>query len=108
MCELMAEELNSDRAAAFTVGMLSALEILLAVPVTELVSRLAVTDELKSALLGREGRLGSLLGDALDWQDWEIDAPLGPVASGLESASLERAYLSAVDWAETSVTALFD
>jgi len=46
---------------AFMTGILSLLDTLLGIPLPEIIDQLNVADEVKSALLGRQGRLGRLM-----------------------------------------------
>ncbi|MFK5915749.1 MAG: HDOD domain-containing protein [Woeseiaceae bacterium] len=74
MCELMAEKLNAQNLESyFTVGMFSALDLLLQRPLPELLKPLPLSDEITSALISREGMLGKVLTSVIAYEvsDWD-------------------------------------
>lgn len=105
MCELMANKVAprlSD--SAFTVGLVSALDLLLAAPIAGIVSTLQLADELVDAVLEKGGPLGGILDDVLAWEIGGEDLRL---RSGLSVASVEQSYLGALAWA-TGVCGLLE
>lgn len=96
MCELMADRLAPRTAdSAFTVGLVSALDLLLGAPLPKIVESLGLADELVDALLERAGILGRILSDVLAW---EMGGDELRLRSGLSLGSLERSYLEALTW----------
>ena len=96
MAELMAGELQPrvvDR--AFTVGLVSALDLLLRAPLSEVMAGLSLAPELVDALVGRAGVLGLILGDVLAWETG--GGGLQPRA-GLDLAGMEKVYIEALMW----------
>lgn len=83
------------RDSAFTVGLVSALDLLLGAPLHEVVEQLAITDELASALLDHTGPLGSILADVLAWELGGADFEL---RSGLDPSVVEKSYVEALAW----------
>ncbi|WP_104106224.1 HDOD domain-containing protein [Nocardioides sp. 616] len=61
MCELLARSRGVDGPFAFTAGLLSALHILLGVPVAEIEEQIKVGEELTDAAFGRHGAVGQLI-----------------------------------------------
>jgi EAL and modified HD-GYP domain-containing signal transduction protein len=105
MSELMATRLAPHLAdAAFTVGLVSALELLLAAPLTQIVDNLMLADELVDALLNKGGLLGRILADVIAW---EMGGEELRLRCGLSLGSLERSYLEALAWA-TDVCGLLE
>jgi EAL and modified HD-GYP domain-containing signal transduction protein len=97
MCALIAASVGeSDRESAFTVGLLSGINLLLGTEPAELVKKLSITTELIDALLRHEGPLGAILGDVLRW---ELGAPGLVIQSGASPAQVEDHYLDALRWA---------
>ena len=105
MSEIMATRLAPQLAgSAFTVGLVSALELLLAAPLPMILDNLSLADELVDALLNRGGLLGRILADVIAW---EMGGDELRLRSGLSLGSLERSYLEALAWA-TEVCGLLE
>jgi EAL and modified HD-GYP domain-containing signal transduction protein len=97
MCELMATRLAPRLAdSAFTVGLISALDLLLGVPLPSVLDNLVLTEDLVEALLHQGGLLGHILADVVAWELGGDDLRL---RCGLSLSSLERSYLAALAWA---------
>lgn len=96
LCELLADVVDPTRSAsAFTLGMLSAMEMLMGIAKTEILQTVTVTDELAEALLDMTGPLGGILSDVLAW---EQGSPL-LMRSGVSIAKLNAACAQALAWA---------
>ena len=89
----------AETSAAFTVGVVSALDVLLGSALGDVVAKLAITADLKAALLQREGRLGAILDDVVSWIDWTPERPVEALRCGLDRGFAERAYLDALRFA---------
>ena len=71
----MAGELEPRLAdSAYTVGLLSALELLLKTALPEIIDGLSLTAELEDALRGHTGALGHVLADVLGWEERYLEA----------------------------------
>lgn len=70
MCELLAPTRGIDGPFAFTAGLLSALDILLGVPVAEVEQQIHVDEELAGAAFRREGDVGRLINRVEDHEQW--------------------------------------
>ncbi|MHB1927982.1 MAG: EAL and HDOD domain-containing protein [Acidimicrobiales bacterium] len=104
MCELLAGEVDPDlRDEAFTVGMVSALDLLLQAPLQEVVGHLGLAPDLVAAVVERAGPLGRILGDVVDWERGEPSAELRSRA-GLRAA--EKGYVEALPWTTNLFAAL--
>jgi EAL and modified HD-GYP domain-containing signal transduction protein len=105
MCELITTRLAPGLAdAGFTVGLVSALDLLLAAPMARIVDSLVLADELVDALLNDGGLLGRVLADVVAW---EMGGEELRLRCGLGLGSLERGYLEALAWA-TEVCGLLE
>jgi len=96
MAELLAETtVAAMRDAAFTVGLVSALDLLLDVPLESVVQNLSISQMLVDALLDHAGPLGDILSKVLLWE-------LGGVGCKAETEeglrNLELRYLEALAW----------
>ena len=96
MAELMAEKIDPRLSEpAFTAGMVSALDLLLGVPLSEVIDGLSLTSELEDALLGGTGPLGSIVGDVQAWEVGDAEK----LRSGLGELTIAEAYTEGLAWA---------
>jgi EAL and modified HD-GYP domain-containing signal transduction protein len=94
MCELIAKECVPDeRESAFTVGLVSALDLILETPLGVIVEQMGLADHLEEALVEHVGDLGRILADVLAWE-----IGLTWLRSPLEPGVIERTYLEALAW----------
>ena len=77
MCELLAPERGVDGPFAFTAGLLSALDLVLGVPLTEIERQVQLDRELKAAAFWRQGPLGELIG-RIEEHERSIDTGAAP------------------------------
>lgn len=97
MCELLAKFYKGHADVFFAAGLFSTLDALLDKPLANLLDNLPLSDELRSALLDKQGAAGQALEDVLRYErgDWQaIDNSPLPVEV------LVRAYLDAIYWAK--------
>ncbi len=96
MCELLGQAAgNEDTDAYFTVGLFSALDALMDMPMREVLAQLPLADELTGALLQFEGQLGQALKCVLAhergrWND--------VVFAELETQTINEAFVQAIEW----------
>jgi len=97
MCELLAKFYKGHADVFFAAGLFSTLDALLDKPLANLLDSLPLSDELRSALIDKQGAAGQALEDVLRYErgDWQAldNSPL-PVEV------LVRAYLDAIYWAK--------
>jgi EAL and modified HD-GYP domain-containing signal transduction protein len=97
MAELMATTIDSRLAdPAYTVGLVSALDLLLQATLLQVIEGLSLSAELEDALLGHTGVLGAVLADVLAW---EVGGENFQLRSGTSPAEVEACYLQALAWA---------
>ena len=92
-CELLAERARTAPATAFTAGMLSVVDAMTGVPLTEVLERIAVDDEIRAALLDRRGPLAALLASVVAVERARAD---GDLADDLDVVA---AHWQATGWA---------
>jgi c-di-GMP-related signal transduction protein len=96
MCEMLAgSALPEERETLFTIGLFSVADALLDAPMEEVLESLPFSDEIRAALLRREGPKGELLTAVLAYERGEF--PNAPAAPGV---SLAGAYRAALEWAD--------
>lgn len=104
MCERLAAALTEpDRDAAFTVGLFSALDALMDMPLPDLLGALPLSEDVNAALLTREGALGNLLTVVLHYERGEFDQIKCHL---LSKEDLTDIYLHATEWADETVRTL--
>lgn len=88
-------ETPAESERLFILGLLSAIDRLLGVPLPEILDQMRLGGEIRAALLDREGALEPVL-EVLDaFEDGEL---LPPVDFPATAAELSRCYLEAVAW----------
>ncbi|HUY23322.1 MAG TPA: EAL domain-containing protein [Acidimicrobiales bacterium] len=96
-CELVAETVDrSLSATAFTAGLLASFDVLLGVPLEDILRDLPLDDGLRRAILDAEGTLGRLVADVADFQ---VGRSEDAVRSGFEDSTLSSAALKGLMWA---------
>jgi len=105
MMELLASQWNEkgleDR--AFMTGIMSLMETLLAMPMADIVSPLPIADDVCAALIGRSGRLGTLLTlvESLERPGGRAIEPLLAGLAPLTASDVVNAHLQALRWANS-------
>jgi c-di-GMP-related signal transduction protein len=97
-CELLASEAGRDNAASFfTVGLLSALDVILQTDMTGALALIPLAAEQRAALLSGAGDIGAALGAVIG-----MEAGATPPAGllGLSESAVVSCYLSALTWAD--------
>ena len=104
MCESMAHVIGGPpaRGALFLVGMVSVLDQLLELPMPDLCEAMKLAPELRSALVDRNGLLGSVLRmiDSYVIGDWpQLEAVAEKL--GADASGLGQSYIDAIGWASS-------
>ncbi len=95
----------ADRAPEFFLcGLLSLLDALMDIEMTDLLEQLSLEKEMNAALLGGYGELGQMLRLARAYEDghWQEMEEAGKIL-GLEASVCGEAYLKGVRWAESTI-----
>ena len=95
MCELLATTARVRRDVAFTAGLLSRFDVVLGVPLGQVLEGLPLSTELSGALLEGSGPLGALLGAVQAYETGDAHT------SGLRG--MTGAYLEAVAWTRQAI-----
>ncbi len=98
MCQLLAERSGQPHSDTyFTVGLFSALEALLEAPLESVLEALPFSEDVRRALLAREGPYGAALNCVLAYEraDWD-QVRCDP----LPTADITETYLEAARWAD--------
>jgi len=106
--ELIAEHLDRRRGpSAFLAGLLSMLDVVLGVPLDDIMAMLTVTDDVKAALMDRIGPLAGplLLAESLEQGRWESAATQVDLL-GVPRELIQPTMLEAARWARGMRTAV--
>ena len=103
LMELLAEQSSPDQRLhdrAFMTGILSLLDALLAMPMTEVIEQLSLPDDVRAALLRRTGLLGRLLRvvEALERTDDAEVSSLLADGDPCSTAELPKLQIAALSW----------
>jgi EAL and modified HD-GYP domain-containing signal transduction protein len=104
LMELIALKLKTSQTGvsdqAFMVGMLSLVDVVMQVPLHDVLAEIGLTDTIKQAILAREGTLGKLLSlaEEIEWSDF-ASAKNSLHGLGLSVADFTPLQLEAMQWA---------
>lgn len=102
MCELLGEATGQKAASGplFLLGLFSLLDLLLGLPMEEIVAQMDFAPEVGAALLRREGRYGAILSlvEAYENAEWDRVSE-GCRALGVGEYDLSHLYFDAIPWA---------
>ena len=96
-CELLAEKAGLQTDNYFSVGMFSALDLLMRQPIKSILSRLPLTEDLITAVVDHQGLPGEALSCALAFENGEW-SDIG--FADLSEEELFDAYHQAIDWTD--------
>jgi EAL and modified HD-GYP domain-containing signal transduction protein len=98
LCELMAKQAKLDNPSGyFTIGLLSAIDVLLDAPMDALIEPLPLTAEMKGAITSFDGEAGAVLKTAIALEQGMSDELC---FSALSEHDLNHLYLDALGWAD--------
>ena len=104
MCELLARVKRFNNVdVCFTAGLLSVLEALLDTPMEQVLSHLSLTADLNRALLFREGEVGAILQNVIQYELGALDEI---DLSELKPRDYREAYVQSVKWASDNARVL--
>ena len=97
MCELLAGRGGAEADAAFVVGLLASMDLLIGAPLAHLLAEVPIEDYLRDAVLHHEGALGAALADATAYLSGTFEAAKGIDAYGPDT--MRHLALQAIGWA---------
>lgn len=97
MCEAIAVQTGDPRQASYITGLFSMLEAMLEVPLDDALRQLPLSEDVTSALLRHDGRLGQVLHAAKLYESSAFDEP---VLAAFDAGVLSAAYLDAIGYAD--------
>jgi EAL and modified HD-GYP domain-containing signal transduction protein len=103
ICELLASKANLPRNSYFTVGMFSALDMLMQQPIDGILAKLPLSDAVKHAILEHEGPMGRALSCTLALENAEWSAV---AFENLDQDDMLDAYREAIRWTDGVIKTL--
>ena len=98
LCELLADAQQAqDTGPFFTVGLFSILDALMDAPMTEITDKLAITEDMRVALIDHEGAMGHTLALVIALERGDTSTVGG---SGMEGSELAVMHWEATRWAD--------
>eukprot|EP00903_Cladosiphon_okamuranus_P004464 g4462.t1 len=102
MCELLSAKARiGDGSAYFTAGLFSMLEAIMQVPITEIIEKLPLSDELVAALIDSEGPMGEAIECAQAYEECEWDKAH---FLNLDVNDIVDIYTESVNWANETIS----
>lgn len=102
-CELLADRYGASARSAFLAGLLSSLEFMLNLPLSELIKELPLEEDIRQALLGTgESGVSRCLTDTLNYE--QDPGQLEPGSA--PTWRFSRCYLEAIAWANSTADEL--
>lgn len=103
MCELLSEIAEQqDPISYFMMGLLSQLDALLDIEMSELLAQMPLTDEITTAILNHQGKMGEILNDVKCFQRGDFKSIRGNIGD----AFYKMAYRHSIKWAEQVMAAI--
>jgi c-di-GMP phosphodiesterase len=96
MCELVGISMKDKNPESyFLIGLLSALDALLDLPMVKVVENLSLASELADALVDRKGKLGAVLSGVIasEMGNWDF-----VLQFGITPAAWQKTYLESIKW----------
>ena len=103
ICELLASKANLPRNSYFTVGMFSALDMLMQQPIDGILAKLPLSDAVKHAILEHEGPMGRARSCTLALENAEWSAV---AFENLDQDDMLDAYREAIRWTDGVIKTL--
>lgn len=100
-CELLAPSMKESASMLYLLGMLSLIDVILAMPMKQILRALPLDQEMKAALMGDRSSLSAALDlarchESGDWQEQENIQK----ALGLSDNAVSTVYFDALQWAD--------
>ncbi len=105
-CELLAPSMRESASRLYLLGMLSLIDVILAMPMKQILRALPLDQEMKAALMGDRSSISAALDlarchESGDWQEQEDIQK----ALGLSDNAASMVYVDALQWADKATQA---
>jgi len=97
MCEHLGKLIDEKADHFFFVGILSSLDSILDLPIDEALQQLSLTNEIKAAILNKQGLPGEALDCVINYENWNLP---GMYFRNLDQKLISEAYFKSITWAK--------
>ena len=106
VCELLAPSMHESPSRLYLLGMLSLIDVILAIPMSQIVSVLPLDREMKAALLGQQSSLSVALefAQCQESGNWQRQEQIQQ-AFGISRYTARTMYVDALQWADLTCSA---
>jgi c-di-GMP phosphodiesterase len=103
MCEELAKLAGEKADHFFLVGILSSLDSILDIPIEEALEQLPVGNDVKNAILTKEGAAGEVLECVINYEQWNLS---GMYFRNLDQILISEAYFKSITWTKDVLNSL--
>ena len=104
MCELLSKKAQQgDSNAFFTAGLFSMLEAIMQAPITEIIAKIPLSDEITDALINAEGVMSQAIGCAKAYEECEWERA---EFMALDVNDIVDIYTESVSWANETISSV--
>ncbi len=103
MCEELAKLAGEKADYFFLVGILSSLDSILDIPIEEALQQLPLGNDVKKAILTKEGVAGEVLECVINYEQWNLS---GMYFRNLDQNLISEAYFKSITWAKDVLNSL--
>jgi c-di-GMP phosphodiesterase len=103
MCEHLGKLVDKKTEHFFLIGMLSSLDSILDIPIEEAMEQLPLANDIKAAILNKEGLAGEALDCVINYEQWNLS---GMAFRGIDQKLISEAYYTSIAWAKDVLSSL--
>jgi EAL and modified HD-GYP domain-containing signal transduction protein len=103
MCEHLGRLIDKKVDNFFLIGILSNLDSILDLPIEEAMEQLPLANDIKAAILNKEGLAGEALDCVINYEQWDI---AGMAFHGVDRKLISEAYYESINWAKDVLISL--
>lgn len=103
MCEHLGKLVDKKAEHFFLIGILSSLDSILDIPLDEALGQLPLANDVKSAIMDKEGLAGEVLECVINYEHWNLS---GMNFRGLDQKMISEAYYVSIAWAKDVLNSL--
>jgi c-di-GMP phosphodiesterase len=103
MCEYLGKFADEKADHFFLIGILSSIDSILDIPLDEALQQLPLANDVKLAILNKEGLAGEALECVVNYEHWNLS---GMYFRRMDQAMISEAYFKSITWAKEVLSSL--